>query len=114
MAKIEQTRVNLGRSIGFETLVARCQDGPPPWTNGNCCAIANMYSENAREFAKLFPEVANDCEVYSISDTREYNGSSYHVHGYYVTDPRIPSEWLNNTHDCKGIIHTLREAGKIQ
>jgi hypothetical protein len=68
-----------------------------------------MYSENVEEFAKEFPKISKDCEVYKVERTEPWRGL-----GYYVIDERVPKEWVNNTHDCHAVMQALRNAGKIQ
>lgn len=66
-----------------------------PMSHGNCCAILNMYAENASHIIQTMPDVATDCEVEIVS-----LGGRERVR---VVDARIPRGYLHHVCDACGV-----------
>ena len=83
--------------VGFTTLVGSIpMPGEDkdffPKSNGNCCDILNMCTENVDEALKRWPGLAEDCEVEVV----EWQGRER----IRVVDDRLPPEWKR--HNCEG------------
>jgi hypothetical protein len=98
---LRRERRGLEASMGFCTTVGtilrpvdikrkRLLGDAFPLSDGNCCDLLNMYSENAEEALKRWPELRQDCEVEIV----EWNGREC----VRVVDARIPRHWFH--HDC--------------